>query len=301
MTRWLENEQLLFDLNRFVRQGWISQGNFYTRAGYIQEVYRYAIKAVDRLKYYQESVLLYAVKHQKKHFLKLYEENTELFLELPWNSILFQKAFYEEYVNLNTLNFQNLKECRKIKECSAIEKTDMIQKEYTFAEIKLFAVCPDREYIRLYHKLNYRRVDDRLRVMQEVVKKRLLDKVTSEETLERVAAFLSHKPLSKWVKEELGNISGLVGMDILDLFLSWEEVVRFLPEVKNGFQLRYLIANKEKLSGYPNFQSAYAELLKNDPHWEWMKSTFAFSDSFIRDHEANIQTFLEQGGSEIFV
>ena len=299
LTRWLENEQLLFDLNRFVRQGWISQGNFYTRAGYIQEVYRYAIKAVDRLKYYQESVLLYAVKHQKKHFLKLYEENTELFLELPWNSILFQKAFYEQYVNLNTLNFQNLKECRKIKECSAIEKTDMIQKEYTFAEIKLFAVCPDREYIRLYHKLNYRRVDDRLRVMQEVVKKRLLDKVTSEETLERVAAFLSHKPLSKWVKEELGNISGLVGMDILDLFLSWEEVVRFLPEVKNGFQLRYLIANKEKLSGYPNFQSAYAELLKNDPHWEWMKSTFAFSDSFIRDHEANIQTFLEQGGSEI--
>ena len=101
----------------------------------------------------------------------MYEENTELFLELPWNSILFQKAFYEEYVNLNTLNFQNLKECRKIKECSAIEKTDMIQKEYTFAEIKLFAVCPDREYIRLYHKLNYRRVDDRLRVMQEVVKR----------------------------------------------------------------------------------------------------------------------------------
>lgn len=86
---------------------------------------------MDRLKYYQESVLLYAVKHQKKHFLKLYEENTELFLELPWNSILFQKAFYEEYVNLNTLNFQNLNECRKIKECSAIEKTDMLQKEYT--------------------------------------------------------------------------------------------------------------------------------------------------------------------------
>ena len=75
-------------------------------------------------------------------------------------------------------------------------------------------------------------------------------------------------------------------MDILDLFLSWEEVVRFLPEVKNGFQLRYLIANKEKLSGYPNFQSVYAELVKNDPHWEWMKNTFAFSDSFIREHEA---------------
>ena len=83
------------------------------------------------------------------------------------------------------------------------------------------------------------------------------------------------------------------------MFLSWEEVVRFLPEVKNGFQLRYLIANKEKLSGYPNFQSVYAELVKNDPHWEWMKNTFAFSDSFIREHEANIQTFLEQGGSEI--
>ena len=299
LTRWLENRQLLFDLNRFVRQGWISQGNFYTRAGYVQEIYRYAIKAVDRLEYHQESVLLYAVKHQKKHFLRLYEENTELFLGLPWNSILFEEVFYKDYVNLNTLNLQNLKECKKLKGCSVIKKDDMIQKEYTFAEIKLFASCTNRAYIRLYHKLNYRRVDDRLRVMQEVVKKRLLDKVISEETLETVAAFLSHKPLSKWMKEELGNISGLDGTDIPDLFLSWKEVVRFLPEVKNGFQLRYLIANKEKLSRYSNFQSVYADLLKNDPHWEWMKSTFAFSDLFIREYEANIQTFLEQGGSEI--
>lgn len=299
LTRWLENKQLLFDLNRFVRQGWISQGNFYTRAGYVLEVYRYVIKAMDRLEYYQESVLLYAVKHQKKHFLKLYEENTELFLELPWNSILFEKSFYEEYVNLNTLNFQNLKECRKIKECSIIEKTDMTQKEYTFAEIKLFTSCPDRGYIRLYHKLNYRRVDDRLRVMQEVVKKRLLEKENSEETLEAVAAFLSHKLLSKWMKEELGNISGLEGTDIPKLFLSWEKVVRFLPEVKNSFQLRYLLVNKEKLSGYKNFQAVYDDLIKNDPNWEWMKSTFAISDSFIREYEANIKAFLEQGGSEI--
>lgn len=77
------------------------------------------------------------------------------------------------------------------------------------------------------------------------------------------------------------------------------KVVRFLPEVKNSFQLRYLLVNKEKLSAYSNFQSAYADLLKNDPHWEWMKSTFAFSNSFIREYEANIQAFLEQGGSEI--
>lgn len=26
LTRWLENEQLLFDLNRFVRQGWFRKG-----------------------------------------------------------------------------------------------------------------------------------------------------------------------------------------------------------------------------------------------------------------------------------
>ena len=299
LTRWLENEQLLFDLNRFVRQGWISQGNFYTRTGYIQEVYRYAIKSVERLEYYQESVLLYAVKHQKKHFLRLYEENTELFLGLPWNSILFEEAFYKDYINLNTLNLQNLKECRKIKEYSAIEKADMKQREYTFAEIKLFSSCPNKAYIRLYHKLNYGRVDDRMRVMQEVVKRRLLGSTEREEDLEIVAAFLSYKPLSKWLGNELSNISGLEGTDIRDLFLSWEEIVRFLPEVKNCFQLRYLIANKEKLSVYENFQSVYADILKNDSHWEWLKSTFGFSDQFIREHEKNIQTFLEQGGSEI--
>ena len=168
---------------------------------------------------------------------------------LNFHGILFyfKKYFYEEYVNLNTLNFQNLKECRKNeRKCSAIEKTDMLQKRVYFCGNKIICCRPDREYIRLYHKLNYRRVDDRLRVMQEVVKKRLLDKVNQRrKRWKELRLFLSHKPLSKWVKEELGNISGLVGMDILDLFLSWEEVVRFLPEVKNGFQLRYLIAIKK--------------------------------------------------------
>ena len=177
---------------------------------------------MDRLEYYQESVLIYAVKHQKKHFLRLYEENTELFLGLPWNSILFEEAFYKDYINLNTLNLQNLKECRKIKEYSAIEKADMKQREYTFAEIKLFSSCPNKAYIRLYHKLNYGRVDDRLRVMQEVAKRRLLGSTEREEDLEIVAAFLSYKPLAKWLGNELSNISGLEGTDIRVLFLSWE-------------------------------------------------------------------------------
>lgn len=64
------------------------------------------------------------------------------------------------------------------------------------------------------------------------------------------------------MKEELGNISGLEGTDIPKLFLSWEKVVRFLPEVKNSFQLRYLLVNKEKLSGYKNFQAVYDDLIK---------------------------------------
>ena len=59
------------------------------------------------------------------------------FLNFHGILFLFQKVFYEEYVNLNTLNFQNLKECRKMKECSAIEKTDYATKRVYFCGNKI--------------------------------------------------------------------------------------------------------------------------------------------------------------------
>lgn len=299
LARWLENEQLLPDLVRIERQGWASQENLCTRLGYIQEVHRYFIQEEKHLEYYHEGVMFYAIKYRKQHFLKLYEEHTELFLGLPYDSILFQEPFYSDYVNLNTLNLQNLKDCAKIRGKSVMKREDMKQKEYTFAEIKLLCSCMERSYIRLYHRLKYTRVDDRLRVMAEVVKKGFLSGKENEEELDTISAFLSRKPLSKWIREELQHISMLEGKDIRDLFLSWRETARFLPEVKTSFQLRYLIENKERLKEYQNFQSVYADILKNDPYWEWMKQTFAFSDRFVLKNQQNIRDFLEQGGSEI--
>lgn len=299
LARWLENEQLLSDLVRIERQGWTSQENLCTRLGYIQEVHQYFIQEENNLEYYHEGVMFYAIKYRKMHFLKLYKEHTEIFLGLPYDSILFQEPFYSDYVNLNTLNLQNLKDCLKIRGKFVMKREDMKQKEYTFAEIKLLCSCIGSSYIRLYHRLKYTRVDDRLRVMAEVVKKGFLRGGENKEELDTIATFLSQKPLSKWLREEVQHISMLKARDIRDLFLAWKETARFLPEVKTSFQLRYLIENKENLKEYPNFQSVYADILKNDSYWKWMKQTFEFSDRFVLENQENIRSFLEQGGSEI--
>lgn len=299
LERWLENEQLLFDLTRIEKQGWTSQENLCTKLGYIQEVYQHFIREEKYLEVSKERLIIYAIKYRKRHFLKLYEEHTELFLGLPYDSILFQETFYSDFVNLNTLNLQNLKDCAKIRRKSVIRKEDMKQKEYTFAEVKLLYSCMERAYIWLYHKLKYTRVDERLRVMAEVVNKAFLRGGENEEEVDTIAAFLSEKSLSQWTREELQHISRLEARDIRDLFLAWKEIARFLPEVKTSFQLRYLIENKEKLKEYQDFQSVYADILKNDPYWKWMKQTFKFSDGFVLENQQNIRDFLAQGGSEI--
>lgn len=61
-----------------------------------------------------------------------------------------------------------------------------------------------REFPTLYKAMVFR-VDDRLRVMQEVVKRRLLGSTEREEDLEIVAAFLSYKPLSKWLGKSFND------------------------------------------------------------------------------------------------
>lgn len=95
LERWLENEQLLFDLTRIEKQDWTSQENLCTKLGYIQEVYQYFIREEKYLEDSKESLIFYAIKYRKRHFLKLYEEHTELFWDFLMILSYFKKRFIQ--------------------------------------------------------------------------------------------------------------------------------------------------------------------------------------------------------------
>ena len=106
--------------------------------------------------------MIYAINHKKKAFLSLLKEKKELFLSIPFHSILFQREFYDRVINLNTINARNLEQCLKIKQWPV----DILERFYdrgnTFEEIRVLSGLPER-YAELYLNLSLPRVDARPR------------------------------------------------------------------------------------------------------------------------------------------
>ena len=115
LLRWVENNCNVYDL-KFIKNNIDNvkkedrETIFYNRSGYINFIFKSKVsnsimKFIDRDK---EDLIIYAISNNKKAFLKLIEENKEMFLKIPSISILYDKNFYSKYVNLNSLTSKDL-------------------------------------------------------------------------------------------------------------------------------------------------------------------------------------------------
>lgn len=84
-----------------------------TYGGYINLLYgdRFKTIPLTDLTTYQEKILTYAILHNKKHFIKMVDDNGPVFLSLSNYSILFQEELYQKHFNLNELTAKDLAEC----------------------------------------------------------------------------------------------------------------------------------------------------------------------------------------------
>lgn len=297
--RLLENRALLYDLERLkkkVDEGKIQEAHqmIGSRSTYISFFYNefFDDNWNDERK---EELIIYAATHKKKAFLSLVRSNPEVFRYLPSNSLLFQKSFYSDVVNINTMNAKNLKQCRNIKYFPEDVLKLLSARVHTFEEVSVLQDLPS-EYAALYAALQNERVDDRLKVIREIIKRKCL---RQDMNVSALAAKLSLRPLSEWVQSEFSHIKDLSAEVAMKLLQGFDKIRHLIKDIEVVSEARYVADNAEDFSQYADMDSVRSDMLEKDQEWLQLRDVFGFDQTFVQDNKERIMTFLYEDGAHI--
>lgn len=295
---WLENHALLYDLRHLKRKmgqtgGMDVEAFLAGRASYIAFCYNeYFPEPLDD---HKEKLVIYAVTHKKHAFLKLIRDNFPLFQQISYFSILFQHTFYAKCINLNTLNVKNLKACAGMEYCQEETINVLAAEEHTFDEVALLYNLPV-EYALLYEKISAARKDDKLCIMREIVKRKC---ISSGVALDGAAAQLSKKRLSDWMRQDFKHIRELDSEIALCLLGAYERIGRFVPQIKNVAEARYILNNFEKTIALSSMQEVRENALSCNAEWDYLIEMFGFTEEFVEQNQERIREFVFTDGVHI--
>ncbi len=295
---WLENHALLYDLQRLKQKMEQSPGTdvetfLAGRASYIAFFYNECFP--EKLEEYKENLVIYAVTHKKHAFLKLIRENVPLFQQISYSSVLFQQSFYTKCINLNTMNLKNLKACAGMTQYSKEVLEILAASEHTFDEIALLYGLPV-EYAQLYEKISAGRKDDRICIMREIVKKKCLSPGL---ILDEVAVQLSRKRLSEWILQDFKHIRELDAHMAVQILGEYSRIKRFVPQIKNAAEARYILNNIEKASALSSMQEIRENAIDGNAEWDYLVEMFGFTEEFVEQNRDRIREFVFADGVHI--
>lgn len=301
LNLWLWNEALYEDLCKLERaftDGADLAEVFYSKVSYVNTLYQNPLSKISlsSLSVEKSELLLYAITQKKKAFLNLINEEPELFYDLPNASMLLKKEMYQEYINLNTLNRKNLKDSADL--ILSNDRFELLAKrEHTFEELKL--LCTAKEaLIRLYEQLTCK-CDERLMVLRELIKRECVPYSFWKGQIEPLAAALSEKPLSRWIREDFRNISDLSYGTALWLLVYREQLKGMEKEITMEQQALFLLKDLALVKKCNSLSELKEQLILGDISWRLLKEKLAFSEEFIQENAARIGNFLFVGGAEI--
>lgn len=301
LNLWLWNEALYEDLCKLERaftDGADLAEVFYSKVSYVNTLYQNPLSKISlsSLSVEKSELLLYAITQKKKAFLNLINEEPELFYDLPNASMLLKKEMYQEYINLNTLNRKNLKDSADL--ILSNDRFELLAKrEHTFEELKL--LCTAKEaLIRLYEQLTCK-CDERLMVLRELIKRECVPYSFWKGQIEPLAAALSEKPLSRWIREDFRNISDLSYGTALWLPVYREQLKGMEKEITMEQQALYLLKDLVLVKECDSLSELKEKLILGDVSWGLLKEKLSFSEEFVQNNAARIGNFLFVGGAEI--
>ena len=301
LNLWLWNEALYEDLCKLERaftDGADPAEVFYSKVSYVNTLYQNPVSKISLSSLSEEKseILLYAITQKKKAFLNLINEEAELFYDLPNASMLLKKEVYQEYINLNTLNRKNLKDSADL--ILSRDRFELLAKrEHTFEELKL--LCTAKEaVIELYEHLTCKS-DERLLVLRELIKRECVPHSFWEGQIEPLAAALSKKPLSRWIREDFWNIPDLSYGTALWLLVYREQLKGMEKEITMEQQALYLLKDLALVKECDSLSELKEKLILGDVSWRLLKEKLSFSEEFVQNNAARIGNFLFVGGAEI--
>lgn len=301
LNLWLWNEALYEDLCKLERaftDGADPAEVFSSKVSYVNTLYQNPVSKISLSSLSEEKseILLYAITQKKKAFLNLINEEAELFYDLPNASMLLKKEMYQEYINLNTLNRKNLKDSADL--ILLRDRFELLAKrEHTFEELKL--LCTAKEaVIRLYEQLTCK-CDERLLVLRELIKRECVPYSFWKGQIEPLAAALSQKPLSRWIREDFWNIPDLSYGTALWLLVYREQLKGMEKEITMEQQALYLLKDLALVKECDSLSELKEKLILGDVSWGLLKEKLSFSEEFVQNNAARIGNFLFVGGAEI--
>ena len=301
LNLWLWNEALYEDLCKLERaftDGADPAEVFSSKVSYVNTLYQNPVSKISLSSLSEEKseILLYAITQKKKAFLNLINEEPELFYDLPNASMLLKKEMYQEYINLNTLNRKNLKDSADL--ILSNDRFELLAKrEHTFEELKL--LCTAKEaVIRLYEQLTCK-CDERLLVLRELIKRECVPYSFWKGQIEPLAAALSQKPLSRWIREDFWNIPDLSYGTALWLLVYREQLKGMEKEITMEQQALYLLKDLALVKECDSLSELKEKLILGDVSWRLLKEKLSFSEEFVQNNAARIGNFLFVGGAEI--
>jgi len=306
LLKWLENECKLYDLKIMeyrVKTTNVEQLKeaFFNRSTYINFIYGDKLKnfPLEEISENREELIIYAIANNKKSFLKLITQNIAEFLSIPTNSILYQENFYSEYINLNELTLKNLIKLQTMYVNRYTNVFKILEKQtYTFEEIStLYNV--EEQYIYLYNKLLDLKIDDRLLRIRQFIKKDLLIDSLKDSDIEVLARRIKIRPLYKWLEECFNNIKDIKAEDIVKILIHYNDIIKFIPQIKNKNELAYVLRNYENIQSYDNLADVKNDIELLDKDWYELKRQLDFSPDFMKKYKDNIKEFLLNNGAEL--
>ena len=274
---------------------------FATYSGYINLLYGVRFQKIDlsAVSSVQEDILIYAIIHNKKHFIRMVDEHTELFFSIPRDSVIFQPDLYRKHFNLNELTERNLRDCAWMKQWKLKTKNLVSDRRYTFPELKaLYDASPI--YIRLYHALESDSQDYRLRVFHQLRKRNMLSSDTIEEKdVPALARCLDQKPLYSWLQEDFGHIRDLTAGDAINLLIHLEQLCHLVFSMGDRKDAVLALRNLDILEQFNSIDDLKMNIVQVDQDWRSLSEAMGLHQEFLKLHWENIFDFICENGANI--
>lgn len=305
MEHWRRNGCPLYELRTMAHRtaehpdaDWSEQ--IATSAGYVNQLYGSRFKNINlsAVNDCQEGVLIYAITHDKRHFIRLVDENAELFLFLPATSALFQEPPYREHFNLNELSKTDLAALARMDRRQLNAKFLIPGRRYTFPELRELCGQPDR-YMQLYHALRSDNQDYRLRVFRQVRKRDVLPPGMDDGGITSLAANLDVKPLDAWMRADFGHIDGLTAQDAAQLLAHLDAIRHLLPGIRIRTDALLVLRSLDAAGQYASVAELKEDLLRTDADWLALAGHMALPTEFLEQHRESIMEFLCRNGAYI--
>lgn len=249
----------------FWRAGFLGvcTGNRYTKL-----VYQIAGKANEE----NLMELVYeAIVDHKNSFLRLMEDNLDLFLQIPYESILFVKDF-RKLLNLNTLQKKDIltllkedRECRWIYTYNTMDFHGL-SGTYTFQE--LLAVCGQPEWIRKTYAGLDMRVDEKLRRIRQIFR---FGSLKGNRNPAAIAAALSNESFEDYCTHKgIKDASKSDLFQLMELEQADEKVSSVANAARTGQDVRTILRNRKPElfeMGLDAFKKAFTDL-DTDSRWK---------------------------------